>query len=57
MAGKRSKGVVSRKVASKQAIRRAVASSTAVETGQSVESVERRLGQRSTKYRHVRLAD
>ena len=50
------KGTTARKAPSKQAIRRAVASSTAIETGQSVKSIERKLRVRSGKYRHVSLA-
>jgi len=46
-----------RKAPSKQAIRRAVASSTAIETGQSVKSIERKLRIRSGKHRHVSLAE
>jgi len=57
MAVKRSKQSVTHMVATEEAIRRAVASSTAVETGQSVESVEAKIGQRSDRYKYVRLAD
>ena len=46
-----------RKMPSKKAIRRAVASSTAIETGESVESIERKLRNRSGKYRHVSIAE
>jgi len=57
MAVKRNKQSVTHMVATEEAIRRAVASSTAVETGQSVESVEAKIGQRSDRYKYVRLAD
>lgn len=52
-----SKLTTARKAPSKQAIRRAVASSTAIETGQSVKSIERKLRVLSGKYRHVSLAE
>ena len=51
------KRTTARKAPSRQAIRRAVASSTAIETGQSVKSIERKLRVRSGKYRHVSLAE
>ena len=57
MTVKTPKRTTTRKVPSKQAIRRAVASSTAIETGQSVKSIERKLRIRSSKYRHVSLAE
>ncbi len=38
------------------AIRRAVASSTAIETGQSVAALEARLSQRQGKFRDLKLA-
>lgn len=57
MAVKKIKRTVVRKSPKKQAIRRAVASSTAIETGQSVKVIERKLRTRSGKYRHVSLAE
>lgn len=57
MTVKTSKPTKTRKIPSKQAIRRAVASSTAIETGQSVQAIERKLRARSGKYRHVSLAE
>jgi len=55
MTVKASKQTTTRKAPSKQAIRRAVASSTAIETGQSVKSIEHKLSVRAGKYRHVSL--
>ena len=40
----------------KQAIIRAVASSTAIETGQSIARIERKLRAGNSKFRHVTLA-
>lgn len=40
----------------KQAIIRAVASSTAIETGQSIAQIERTLRQNNNKFRHLTLA-
>lgn len=57
MTVKTPKRTVTRKIPSKQAIRRAVASSTAIETGQSVKTIERKLRVRSGKYRNVSLAE
>lgn len=57
MTVKTPKRAETRKVPSKQAIRRAVASSTAIETGKSVQTIERKLRVRSGKYRHVSLAE
>jgi len=45
-----------RKPVSQQAIVRAVASSTAVETGQSVAELEKRLQQARMKFAHIKLA-
>ncbi|MGE8188220.1 hypothetical protein [Pseudomonas sp. NPDC086278] len=38
------------------AVIRAVASSTAIETGQSVEAVERKLKSKTSKFLHLKLA-
>jgi len=57
MTVKMPKRTKTRKIPSKQAIRRAVASSTAIETGQSVKTIERKLRVRSGKHRHVSLAE
>ena len=47
----------SRKKPSLQAIRRAVASSTAVETGQSVQQLEKKLkNQSKLRFQHIKLA-
>lgn len=46
-----------KKVPSEQAILRAVASSTAIETGQRVQQLERTLRTKSSKFRHIALAD
>lgn len=46
-----------RKVPKKRAIHRAVASSTVIETGQSIDTVERTLRSRNSKFRNVPLAD
>ncbi len=40
----------------KQAIIRAVASSTAIETGQSIRQIERILRSKSSKFRNIALA-
>jgi hypothetical protein len=45
-----------RKPPSKAAIRRAVASSTAIETGQRIDQPERRLRASDSKFRHLGLA-
>lgn len=45
------------KVPSEAAIIRAVASSTAIETGKSVEEIERMLRAKESKFRHIPLAD
>lgn len=47
----------SRKTPSQQAILRAIASSTAIETGQSIEQLERKLKSKTGKFRHVALAN
>lgn len=57
MTVKTPKRTTARKIPSKQAIRRAVASSTAIETGQSVKVIERKLRDRSGNYRNVSLAE
>lgn len=57
MAVKTPKRTLSGKIPSKKAIRRAVASSTAIETGQSVKTIERKLRVRSGKNRNVSLAE
>lgn len=44
------------KTLSKQAIIRAVASSTAIETGQSISQIERTLRSKSGKFRDIALA-
>jgi hypothetical protein len=44
------------KVPRKQAIIRAVASSTAIETGQSISQIERTLRAGNSKFRHIALA-
>jgi hypothetical protein len=44
------------KVPGKPAIIRAVASSTAIETGQSISEIERTLRARNSKFRHITLA-
>ncbi|MFT3859280.1 MAG: hypothetical protein QM742_17835 [Aquabacterium sp.] len=41
---------------SRQALRRAVASSTAVETGQSVSELEQKLRHPSPRFAHIKLA-
>lgn len=46
----------SKKVISQQAIIRAVASSTAIETGQNIEQLERKLKQTSVKFKTLKLA-
>jgi hypothetical protein len=46
-----------KKVPSRQAIRRAVASSTAIETGQRVQQLERTLRAKRSPFRHLALAD
>jgi len=38
-------------------IRRAVASSTAIETGQAVKTLESRLKAKSSKFQHLKLAN
>lgn len=45
-----------RKPPSAAAIRRAVASSTAIETGQTVAAIEARLSDGQSKFRHLQLA-
>jgi len=58
MAIKQKSPNTSRPKPNRKAIRRAVASSTALETGQSVEAVESKLrGNRLDKFRHLALAD
>lgn len=44
------------RVPGKKAIIRAVASSTAIETGQSIRQIERTLRNKSSKFRHIALA-
>lgn len=44
------------KIPDKQAIIRAVASSTAIETGQSIARIERKLRAGNSKFSHVTLA-
>jgi hypothetical protein len=44
------------KTPSRKAVLRAVASSTAVETGQSVAELEKRLQQARMKFAHIKLA-
>jgi len=46
----------STRVPTKAAIRRAVASSTALETGQSIAQIERTLIKRDSKFSHLKLA-
>mgnify|MGYP003576431708 FL=1 len=45
-----------RKIPSRKAVLRAVASSTAVETGQSVAQLERRLQQPAVRFPQIKLA-
>jgi hypothetical protein len=45
-----------RKTPSRKAVLRSVASSTAVETGQSVAQLERRLQQPRVRFPHIKLA-
>lgn len=46
-----------RKKPSLQALRRAVASSTAVETGQNIQQLERKLQNQNTlRFQHIKLA-
>jgi hypothetical protein len=45
-----------RKELTTETLIRAVASSTAIETGQSVETIERKLKLRSSKFLHLSLA-
>ncbi|WP_179190298.1 hypothetical protein [Hydrogenophaga sp. IBVHS1] len=45
-----------RKMPSQKAVLRAVASSTAVETGRSVEQLEQRLQQPTGRFPHIKLA-
>ncbi|MDI1350916.1 hypothetical protein [Aquabacterium sp.] len=45
-----------RKKPSQKAVLRAVASSTAVETGQNVAQLEQKLRQPSTRFAHIKLA-
>jgi len=45
-----------RKKPSRKAVLRSVASSTAVETGQSIARLERRLQQATVRFPHVKLA-
>jgi hypothetical protein len=40
----------------RESIRRSVASSTAIETGESIQELESRLRRKSGKYQHVELA-
>jgi hypothetical protein len=47
----------SKKTPSKKAILRAVTSSTAIETGQQIEKLERKLRNKSSKFRDIALAD
>ena len=49
-------GSRARKKPTIQAIRRAVASSTAIETGQSVDEIERKLKAKPDRFRHIHLA-
>lgn len=44
------------KAITKKAIRRAVASSTAIETGQSIDDLELKLRSGKSKFRHIKLA-
>ena len=44
------------KLPSKKAIRRAVASSTAIETGQRIELIERTLRSKASKFQNLTLA-
>ncbi|MCK7471688.1 MAG: hypothetical protein MZU95_13630 [Desulfomicrobium escambiense] len=46
-----------KKVPSRQAILRAVTSSTAIETGQRVQQLERTLRAKRSRFRHLELAD
>lgn len=46
----------SKKAPSKKAILRAVASSTAIETGQRIQEIERMLREKSSKFRDLALA-
>jgi hypothetical protein len=48
---------IKKKIPSRKKILRAVASSTAIETGQPVEQLERLLRTRRSQFRHVTLAD
>ena len=45
-----------RKTPSRKAVLRSVASSTAVETGQSVAQLERKLQQPAVRFAHIKLA-
>jgi hypothetical protein len=47
----------SKKTPSKKAILRAVASSTAIETGQRIDQLERTLRSKSSKFRDIALAN
>lgn len=46
-----------RKTPSPEAIRRSVASSTAIETGERIADLEKKLANRSDKFAHVTLAN
>jgi hypothetical protein len=46
-----------KKTPSKEAILRAVASSTAIETGQRIDQLERTLRDKSSKFRDIALAN
>lgn len=46
-----------KRIPSRQKILRAVASSTAIETGQPVEKLERLLRRKRSPFRHLTLAD
>lgn len=58
MTAQKKSSEIPHKLPSLVALRRAVASSTAVETGESIQKLERKLDQRSTQQRfaHVGLA-
>lgn len=46
-----------RKTPSPEAIRRSVASSTAIETGERIADIEKKLLNRSSKFSHITLAN
>lgn len=45
-----------RKLPSRKAVRRAVASSTALETGRSIAEIERKLQRKTSRFRSLKLA-